>query len=247
MKRKTAASSTDAPGQDKDFAYLVRRAEAELGWMGKYDHERGPRPKYSRTSLRREVSFWHNKATDVRDNLEWMQKQLMKELEMPNASFGTKRNATVASMESLHAIVVDESEIGQNLRDYWFESLATNFKKMMLPLTQREIKMLREYEPRVKFVKDLRQLFGILKKQKLPYDMIQSTLGFVDPPKPKRSGKKGGVEEECAHEEASSSSGSQGSDEEDDAGGETAGNESEESGDGGGGRRCCRIVRRRKL
>lgn len=34
--------------KDKDFTYLVRRAEEELGWTGKYDNEMKPRRSWSK-------------------------------------------------------------------------------------------------------------------------------------------------------------------------------------------------------
>jgi len=112
-------SSFVKPGQDKTFDYLVRKAEEELGWTGKYDEESIPKLKYSRAALRKEVSFWHNKATGVKDNLKWMQRQLINELAIKEASFGTKRNAIIASFQILRAIVIDKGEMGRNLREFW--------------------------------------------------------------------------------------------------------------------------------
>lgn len=177
----TALSSFVKPGQDKNFEYLVRKAEEELGWTGKYDEENNPKPKYSRAALRKEVSFWMNKATDVRDNLKWMQKQLIKELAVKDATFGTKRNAIVASMEILRAIVTDKGEIGSNLRQFWFDSLAANFKKMFLPLGEDERKELRSSTPKGKIIKDMKKLVEQVKGQTLNSAEVESALLLVDP------------------------------------------------------------------
>lgn len=232
-REKTSLSTTVKPGQDKDFVYLVRKAEEELGWTGKYDPEKDPKPKYSRATLRKEVSFWVNKSTDVRDNLKWMQKQLIKEVEIKSATFGTKRNAIFASMEILRAVVVDESEIGSNLREFSLDGLATNFKKMILPLSQEERDMLRG-PPRGKFVKDLKKLIHQFRKQKLQYAVIESALLLVDPnariPKgvveyaevPSESGDEGSSETESSSEEG------EGEEEEDAPGEVEEGEEDEE-------------------
>ncbi|CAN8105083.1 unnamed protein product [Discula destructiva] len=230
-KRKTVLLSTSKPGKDKDFAYLVRKAEEELGWTGKYEQERDPKPKYSRAALRKEVSFWHNKATDVRDNLKWMQKQLIQELEFTNSGFGTKRNATIASMEILRAIVIDKGEIGANLREFWFDSLAANFKKAISLLTQDERRLIREHAPKGKVVKDLKKLIQLLKDQKLQCAMVQSALDLLDVPK--RNGKDDDVGEDSEGTKDLSQSADEGSGEGEDDGDEAAGVNTDSSGDEG--------------
>lgn len=199
----TALSSFVKPGEDKDFEYLVRKAEEELGWTGKYDEENNPKPKYSRASLRKEVSFWVNKATEVRDNLRWMQKQLIKELEIEGASFGTKKNATIASMDILRAIVVDKSEIGKNLREFWFDPFAANFQKMIIRLSEEERKKFRTSAPKGKFIRDMKKLIRQHRKQKLNSGLVESALLLVDP---KAKISKNNAEEESEDEDSSSGS-----------------------------------------
>lgn len=173
------ASTAVKPGEDKDLNYLVRKAEEELGWTGKWLMEETGKPKYSRMAIRKDVSYWYNQTIGVRDNLKWMQRQLLREMGMDSATFGTRRNALTAMREILHAVVVDTSEIGVNLREHWFESLQENFRKAMAMLSYGELARLRESDGG-KWVRDHQRFLKLIQTKELPDKIMKEILLMVD-------------------------------------------------------------------
>lgn len=167
-KAKMLASSVVKPGQDKDFAHLVYKAQEELGRYGQVkDHDRAP-------------EYWFHKAVAVRDKLRWMQEQLIKEMRQDCVLFGTRRNALVAMREIMRAIVTDEMEIGENLRELWFDAMLNNFKKAIAPMTYGELDKLRQ-EGNGKWVRHMKRLIKEARGQDLPDALLKEILLTVEP------------------------------------------------------------------
>lgn len=178
------ASSVVKPGGDKDFSYLVRRAEEELGWTGKWDVEEkeAKRPKstkYSRAALRKEeASRWYNRAVDVIESLTWMQQQLIKEMGLEGVTFGTRRNALLAKLQILRAVLVDEkTDIGKNLRELWLTALYKNFEQAMAQLSDGE---LATQNDKGKCLNELKRVMRLVRVQVLPDATLKEILLMVD-------------------------------------------------------------------
>lgn len=193
--RKTAeARKKKESAKDKDFAYLVRRAEEELGWTGKYDNEvkPKPKPKPASSSAKKKKDWYYYKATDVKDSLMWMMKQLLREMSdstrmvrsgsvIIQATYGTKKNALFAMSGIIHAVLVDASDIGTHLRESWFAGLEDAFEKAVRLLSIGELATLRKDK---RWINDLRELLRIVREQKLEektlkdiFSMVVSTAG----------------------------------------------------------------------
>lgn len=172
--------------KDKDFTYLVRRAEEELGRTGKYDNEMKPKPTSSRAKRKQ---MWLNKATGVKDTLIWMMKQLTKEMfddtrsngtgvVVIEVTYGTKKNALVAMREIIHAVIVDATEIGMHLRENWLAEFEDTFGKAVKVLSDEELATLGNDK---KWVKDLKALINTMRRHELGDETLKEILSMVAP------------------------------------------------------------------
>lgn len=173
-----AASSVIKAGMDKDFTHLVRKAEEELGWTGRWDADR--HSKQSRAALGKEP-YWYSRAVDVRESLSWMQKQLIEEMAVAGITFGTKRNALSAMMQVLHMVMVDDrSAVGRNLREHWFFALQENFLVAMASLSSDDLGKLRNAN-QGKWTNDLKALIKLAVDKELPDAILRHMLLMIDP------------------------------------------------------------------
>lgn len=172
--------------KDKDFTYLVRRAEEELGRTGKYDNEMKPKPTSSRAKRKQ---MWLNKATGVKDTLIWMMKQLTKEMfddtrsngtgvVVIEVTYGTKKNALVAMREIIHAVIVDGTEVGMHLRENWLAEFEDTFGKAVKVLSDEELATLGNDK---KWVKDLKALINIMRRHELGDETLKEILSIFAP------------------------------------------------------------------
>lgn len=225
-RRQKIASSVVKPGMDKDFAYLVRKAEEELGWTGKWDAER--QSIYSRAALRKE-SYWYNRAVDVRESLRWMQNQLIKEIRLVGSTFGSRRNALFAMMQILHAVVVDDrSGVGKNLREHWFSALEEKFKEAMALTSDGDLAQLRT-ENQEKWTRDLKTLIRLVRDKELPDTILKEILLMVDP----TSGDPARSEDDSSEHSGEASQGESGDSDEESETSSEASSESEADSESG--------------
>lgn len=175
--------------KDKEFTYLVRRAEQELGWTGKYDNEVKPKPKPASTYAKRKKDWYYYKASDVKDTLMWMMNQLIKDISevtrpigsgvvVVQATYGTKKNALVAMRGITQAVLVDKSDIGKQIRDNWFDGLQDAFKGALDMLSDEEIATLRKEK---RLIKDLRALLRNVREKELDDSTLKEVFSVVAP------------------------------------------------------------------
>ncbi|ROV88976.1 hypothetical protein VMCG_10134 [Cytospora schulzeri] len=224
--------------KNKDFTYLVRRAEEELGWTGK--HNNGIKPTWSKAKKKQS---WLYKATDVKDSLMWMMNQLLKEMSnstrligtgavVLEVTYGTKKNALVAMKEIIHAVLVDTSEIGTHLRGKWFSGFEDTLKKAMRLLSQGELATLISDK---KWIKDLKALRNIMREQELGdetlkeiFPMVASTVGDGEDLRNEESEES--VDEDEGASDDEGGSGDESSVEEDDEDGQKVSEDEDEDG-----------------
>lgn len=173
------------PAKDKNFTYLVRQTEEDLGWTGKYD-DSGPKQHWSQKKKRQ---HWHSKAVEVEANVTWMQEQLLQNMAdrerrarngvvVDVATFGTKKNALVAMKGIIHTILVDTGEIGAQLRENWFSMFLDKFKKAVDLLSPEELAMLRNDR---NWIKELRSLIRVVKAKGLTEEAFEEVLTSFPP------------------------------------------------------------------
>lgn len=175
------------PAQDKDFTYLVRRAEVELGRTGKYDDDKtGPKQNWSQKKKRQ---FWQEKAVEVKAHMMWLQEQILQNMTdrerrhkkgvvVGSVTFGTKKNGLVAMKDLLRTILVDNGELGRQLRVNWFSEFLDKFKKAICLLRPEESAILREDRA---WNKDLRSLAAVLRAKELRGEELDDVLTQVAP------------------------------------------------------------------
>lgn len=173
------------PAQDKDFTYVVRQAEVELGRTGKYD-KTGPKQNWSQKKKRQ---YWQEKAVEVKAHVLWLQQQILqnitdrerrsvKGVAVDAVTFGTKKNGLVAMKDLLRTILVDTGELGRQLRVKWFSEFLEKFEKAILLLRPEESAMLRQDR---EWTKGLRSLAATLRVNGLKEGVLADVLSETTP------------------------------------------------------------------
>lgn len=171
--------------KDKSFAYLVRQTEEELGRTGKYDKS-GPKQNWSHKKKRQ---HWHEIAVEVKENLTWLQEQILQNMidrerrlrqgvVVDVATFGTKKNGLVAMKEIICTILVDDGELGIHLRENWFSTFLDKFKKAVDLLSPGELAMLRRDR---EWNKELTSLVSALREKGLTEEWLEDILAEFTP------------------------------------------------------------------
>ncbi|POS70885.1 hypothetical protein DHEL01_v210724 [Diaporthe helianthi] len=175
------------PVQDKDFTYLVRRAEVELGRTGKYDNDKtGPKQSWSQKKKR---EYWQGKAVEVKAHMVWLQEHILQNMTdrerrykqavvVDAVTFGTKKNGLVAMKDLLRTILVDSGELARQLRTNWFSEFLDKFKKAIGLLRPEESAILRQDG---EWNKDLRSLAAVLRAKGLPGEGLDDVLTEIAP------------------------------------------------------------------
>ncbi|KAG8168550.1 hypothetical protein KVR01_001299 [Diaporthe batatas] len=173
--------------QDKDFTYLVRRAEVELGSNGKYDDDKTVlRQDWSQKNKRQ---YWQEKAVEVKAHMMWLQEQILQNMTdrerrqkqgviVDAATFGTKKNGLVAMKDLLRTILVDTGELGRQLRVKWFSEFLEKFKQAICLLKPEESAALRQDR---EWSKELRSLTAVLRERGFTEEGLDGVLTQIAP------------------------------------------------------------------
>ncbi|KUI62977.1 hypothetical protein VP1G_10097 [Cytospora mali] len=192
--------------KDKDFTYLVRRAEEALGWTGKYDNEMKPKSTWSKAKKKQACIKKRLLLKEMSDSTR-SSRTVVVSIEV---TYGTKRNALVAVMEISHAVLVDKTEIGMRLRENWFAGLEDTLKKAVKLLSDEELATLGKDK---KWVRGFKTLMNSVPERELEGETLKGILSMVTPV-PGNGGDLHNTESEKSEDEDTESSEEVGSGEE---------------------------------